>query len=159
MIVSITINLGLFDQWVLDRSSNIAKPSTPSSGNSYMRSAKSTKFVIYQQFKKHFFGWTLVGHEPDALFFSLDGPTNYIGPATTKVKPYTPDLTLEEGAELASQVLSRIQRRRRTDIGVVAPTGSEKRKVVIALRTADNMTIFVPGEMAPQRFAWLANDK
>jgi hypothetical protein len=121
--------------------------------------SEEAEFVIYQQIKRHFRGWRLVGSSRDALYFAPLYDLEYNGPMISTLVTYDPDLTPEETRVFAGQIIGRRTRGPNTSLGVVPPAPGTAPDTVVVLRGSDGMYIFVAVAMAPARFARLGYDR
>jgi hypothetical protein len=135
----------------------------PKFGRAYLEyvtpvSSDEADFAAYQQIKRYFRGWRLVGFNQDAVYFAPLYDLEHNGPSISAVAAYEPDLTAEETRELAGRIIERRTRGFRA-IGVVPPAPGAAPDTVVVLRGSDGMYFFVAAAMAPARFARLARDR
>lgn len=130
-------------------------------GDSYDRAAESARgerdWLIYGSIRRLFRGWRLIGFDRDSVLFSSMYAMNYTGPAETLVRAYAPDLSPDESASLMARVAVRRERAARPEIGVIAPGPGSIPRTAIALRTSNGTILIVPIDVAPPRFAELAD--
>lgn len=111
----------------------------------------------YNEIRRHFTDWRLIGFDRDAVLFSSMYAMDYTGPSETAVVSYQPDLTVEESVALTAHVILRRARPSRPTIGVVPPQADNRNRTAVALRSSDGQILIVPIDLAPARFADLTS--